>query len=253
MNRFGIGVPAGIRALALIVTCLAGCVSVTQTKLGEPAPTARRVQAQLDLARGYLENRDYARARRPLLRALDLDPDAVQAQVLAGVLDEGEREAELAERHYKRALEIDPANPQALNNFGAFLYRQGRHEAALAPLRRVVTDTGYRQRAQAFENLGLAELRLGRVDAAQLAFERARNLGGRQPRSSLELAEIAFTRRDYGAAERHYHDYLRHAGETERSLCLGLRLRNVPGATQRSAIHAAQLQRQYPQAIEACR
>ena len=253
MNGVGIDVPAGIWALALIVACLAGCASVTQAKLGEPAPTARRVQAQLDLARGYLENKDYARVRRPLLRALQLDPDAVQAHILAGVLYEGENEAELAERHYKRALQIDPVNPQALNNFGAFLYKQGRHEAALVPLRLAVQDTGYPRRAQAFENLGLAELRSGQVDAAQHAFKRALNLGGRQPRSSLELAEIAFIRQDYGAAERHYHDFLRNAGETERSLCLGMRLRNVPGATERSAAHAALLQRQYPQVIEACR
>ena len=252
MNRVGTGVPAGFQALALIIACLAGCVSVTQNRLGEPAPTARRVQAQLDLARGYLANSDYARVRGPLLRALELDPGAVEAHVLAGVLYERENETETAERHYRKALEIEPANAQALNNYGAFLYEQGRHEDALAPLRLAVQDAGYRQRAQAFENLGLAELRSGRVEAARQAFERALSLGPGQPRSRLELAEIAFAQRDYAAAEHHYRNYLNQTGETMRSLCLGLRLGGVPGATRQSNTHAAQLQSRYPEATEAC-
>ncbi len=239
--------------LGLVALCLGGCVGDASSRPGQPAPAAQRVAAQLDLARAYLERGDSARARQPLLRALQIDPGALEAHVLAGILYERENEVELAERHHRAALAINPDDPQALNNYGAFLYAQGRLEAALAPLRRAVRDTGYPARAQAFENLGLTELGLGRVAAAKLAFQRALDLGGERPRSSLELADIFLAQRDYGAAERHYHDYVAQAGETVRSLCLGLRLAAVEGATRRSAEHAARLYRRYPEAMESCR
>ena len=240
-------------ALALVAAGIVGCAGSGGDRLAAPAPAAERAEAQLDLARGYLENRDLARARPPLLRALELDPDSAEAHVLAGVLYEREQDAELAERHYKAALALAPANPQALNNYGAFLYGQGRLEAALKPLRRAARDVDYRRRAQAFENLGLTELGLGRIDAARQAFERALQLSERQPRSSLELAGILFAQSQYDAAERHYHDFLAQAGETARSLCLGLKLGGVQHATERSANHAALLRYRYPKALGECR
>ena len=252
-GRGSAGSTARLGCLAFIALWLGGCASDTVGGPDQPAPVAQRVEAQLDLARGYLESRDFTRARQPLLRALEIDPNAAPAHVLAGVLYEHENEVALAERHYRAALAIDPADPQALNNYGAFLYGQGRLDAALVPLRRAVRDTGYPARAQAFENLGLTELRLGQVAAAKLAFQRALDLGGGRPRSSLELADIFFAQKDYGAAERHYHDYLAQAEETVRSLCLGLKLADVRGATERSAGHAAKLHRRYPGAMESCR
>lgn len=232
---------------------LTGCVSGATDRLAAPAANEQRARAQLDLARGYLENDDPARARGPLLRALELDPVAVEAHVLAGVLYEREQESALAERHYLQALTLAPHDPQALNNYGAFLYGQGRLQAALSPLRRAAQDTAYRLRAQAFENLGLTELGLGRVDAARSAFERALDLNQHQPRSSLELAELLFVERDYIGAERRYHDFLVQAGETWRGICLGLRLAGIAGASERSAHHAALLRSRYPEAMQKCR
>ena len=240
-------------ALVLAAACLTGCASGTPDSPGVRAPVAERVQAQLDLARGYLERKDFTRAREPLQRALSLNPDEVEAHVLAGVLHEREQEVELAERHYQTALKIDPTDPQALNNYGAFLYGQGRLQAALDPLRRAVQDAGYRQRAQAYENLGFAELGLGRIGSARFAFERALELGGSQPRSSLELAAILYSQQNYGGAESRYHEFLEYAGDTTRSRCLGLKLGSVQGATQKSMHHAAWLQRKFPEAMQQCR
>ena len=170
----------GVGGLVIVLACFWGCAASGADGGVAHASTVTRAQAHLDLARGYLDAGNLARARGPLLRALELDPERVEAHVLAGVLYEREQEAELAERHFKIALELNPADPQALNNYGAFLYGQGRFQAALRPLCRAVRSTGYRLRAQAYENLGLTELALGRADAARLAFERALRLGGAQ-------------------------------------------------------------------------
>ena len=245
------GLHRGSPGLVLALACLTGCAAGGGP--AAPASTADAAAAHLELARGYLSGDDHVRARRPVLRALELDPQRVEAHVLAGVIYEREQDADLAERHFRAALALAPADSQALNNYGAFLYGQGRFREALRPLRRAAGNRGYRARAQAYENLGLAELALDRAGAARAAFQHALEFGGRQPRSALELARIHYARGDYAAAERYYHDFLAHAGETGRGLCLGLQLAGVQGATVRSVNHAQQLRDRFPGAIEACR
>lgn len=235
----------------VVLALLSGCVTETTGGLPEPAPVEKRVDAQLDLARGYLGNRDYTRARAPLKRALEIDPRSVEAHVLMAVLSEGENEPELAESHFKTALRYDPDDSQALNNYGRFLYAQGRYGEALEPLRKLVLDTDYRARAQAYENLGLAELKAGNRDRAEEAFSRALMHNFAQVRSSLELADLAYVSGDYDAAREYYEGFRLRAQQTPRSLCLGMKLSQAFNDSDGLASYALALQNLYPNSPEA--
>lgn len=237
--------------VGVMIVLLAGCVTESTGGLPGPAETEDRVRAQLDLARGYLENRDYGRARPPLMRALRIDPRAVEAHVLMAVLNEAENDSDLAEEHYRSALRIDPANSQALNNYGRYLYREKRYAEAAQHLRKLVRDADYRARSQAYENLGLAELRLGNDEPAQQAFTRALLLNGTQARSSLELADMAYDQGDYSVAQERYDDFRRVARQTPRSLCLGMKLGQSAGDSDQLASYALALQNLYPNSREA--
>ena len=237
--------------LVALLAWLAGCV--TETTGGGPAPltTEERVSAQLDLARGYLENRDYSRARAPLKRALEIDPRSVEALVLTAVLNQAEDDFDLAEQHYRSALRVDPDDPQALNNYGRFLYGQKRYAEAVEPLRKLVRNTNYRARSQAYENLGLAELRLGNLASAKEAFGRALLLNRTQARSSLELADLAYAQGDFAVAQEHYDGFRQNARQTPRSLCLGMKLGQSSGDTDQLASYAMALQNLFPNSKEA--
>lgn len=236
---------------AVMVVVLASCVTETSGGMPGPAETPDRVRAQLDLARGYLGNRDYGRARPPLMRALQIDPRAVEAHVLMAVLNEAEEDSDLAEAHYRSALRIEPANAQALNNYGGFLYREKRYAEAAKHLRRLVGDSTYRARSQAYENLGLAELQLGNEQAAKEAFMRALLLNQSQARSSLELAELAYASGDHAIAQERFDAYRRNARQTPRSLCLGMKLGQWAGDTDQLASYAMALQNLFPNSREA--
>ena len=238
--------------LALIILGLAGCVRETVGGLPAPVSAPARAQAQIDLARAYLQSRDWAGAQPPLLRALELDPRSVEARVLLGLAYEKQNEPQLAESQYREALALEPTHAQALNNYGAFLYGQGRLQEALAPLRKLVQRPDYRLRAQAYENLGLAELRLGHSHAAQQAFRRALQLGAAQPRSSLELAALLLAEGNYQAAERHYRNFAASADHTIRSLCLGVRLARAIGDAQGAERRAQRLAARFPEAVGRC-
>ncbi len=208
-------------SVVLLVVFLAGCVTESTGGLPPPAQDNVRLQAQLDLARGYLESRDWSRARPPLQRAMEIDARSAETHVLLAILNERADEPGIAESHLKRALKIDPDYPQALNNYGTFLYGQGRYDEALVPLRRLVGNPEYHMRAQAYENLGLTELKVGTEDAAKEAFSRALRLNFGQPRSSLELADIAYAEGNFDSARNYYEGFRSMSRQNPRSLCLG--------------------------------
>ena len=235
----------------LWVVLVGGCVTETTGNLPEPATLNERVQAQLDLARGYLENRDFTRARSPLNRALEIDPRSVEANVLMGVLSQAESDPELAEQHFKSALRLEPDNAQALNNYASFLYAQQRYSEAVERLRKLVRDPDYRARSQAYENLGLAELRLDNTDLARQAFQRSLLLNDRQARSSLELAVLDYEAGELAAAQEHYDRYRQTARQTPRSLCVGMKLGSAAGDADQLASYAMALQNLFPESREA--
>jgi type IV pilus assembly protein PilF len=141
----------------------------------------------------------------------------------------------------------------ALNNYGSFLYGQGRYEEALDQLRALVRDPSYRERARAYENLGAAELKVGNVDRAQAAFERALSFNVVLPHSSLELAQLAYQRGDHEAATQYYEMFRSRARQTPGSLCLGIRLARLAGDDNQVSSYQIALKNLYPDSPEASR
>ncbi len=231
---------------------LAGCVTES-TNTRQPAPKPVQLQARLDLARGYLEQREFTRALDPLERALEIDPRSAEAHTLMAVVYQAQGEPDLAEQHYRQALRYEPSNAMALNNYGTFLYAQGRFEDALDPLRSLVRDPNYRERAVAYQNLGLTELQVGNKDRAREAFERALSFNTVLPRSGLELAQLSYEAGDYQEAARYYDMFRERARQTPRSLCLGLRLARLSGDDNGRASYEIALKNLFPDSAEAKR
>jgi len=234
--------------VTLLFALLSGCVTTSTGPV--PASTKERVQTRLDLARGYMENGEFERARPALDRALKLDPKSVEANVLMGLLNESQYDFGLAEKHYRIALASEPRNPQALNNYASFLFSQKRYEESVQFLRLLVQDTEYRARSQAYESLGLAELKVGEVEQAEEAFNHALRLNYAQTRSSLELADLAFTQGEYAAATEFYDAFRTQARQTPRSLCLGMKLAHATGNSDQVASYALALNNLFPDAPE---
>lgn len=235
----------------LLAVCVSGCVTESTGGLPDPAPPESRVQAQLDLARGYLEQGNMDRARTSLNKALEIDSRSVEAYVLLGVLNAAERDWGVAEKHFKTALSINARDAMALNNYGSFLYSRGRYDEAVRYLRLLVQDTDYRARSQAYENLGLAELKVGDREAARASFGRALQLSFSQPRSNLELATLAYEDGRMTEAAGYYDAFRAQAPQTARSLCLGMKISQNQGDSDRMASYALALNNLFPDSPEA--
>lgn len=230
---------------------VAGCVTESTGGLPKPAPKAERAAAQLDVARGYVRAASWVNAKRALAQALEYNPRLPEAYVLYGVVYEAEEEYELAEENYRRALRINSSDSQAIFNFGTFLQRRGRWDDAIEQLHRVVKDTDYRARPEAFEALGLAELARGDKAAARAAFERALTLNTRLAPSVLELAWMSLEEKDLKGALDGYERYRIIGRPTARSLCLGMKIGAAVGNSDQVASSALALKNLFPKSHEA--
>ena len=145
--------------VALVLVCLlgAGCtVSGSRSATDNQEVVARAVE----LGIAYLRQGDTLRAKENMHKALDVDPRSPEAHASLALVFQQEQEWTLAESHFEKAIALDPKNSAARNNFGAFLFAQGRAEEAIAQLQVAVSDQFYVRRGQAFEQARVLDARL---------------------------------------------------------------------------------------------
>jgi tetratricopeptide (TPR) repeat protein len=103
------------------------------------------------------------------------------ALVAAGALDE-------AAAHFRRAIELDPADGVARNSLGALLYRMGQGAEAVRELREAVRAAPLY--ASAHHNLGVALAETGAVDEAVTALLEAVRIAPGRPDTRVSLGNV---------------------------------------------------------------
>lgn len=216
----------------------------------KPLESAR---SRVAIAAQYLQKGDQEQALRHLQRALEQDPKSAEAHTIMGVLMEREGDDLRAEEYYRKAISLRDDYSQAHNNYGVMLFRLGRYDESIRELGAATANLAYDRRESAFENLGLAWLAKGDTAQAQQAFEKALKLNARLPVAALELAHLAFERKDQPVANLYYQRHLKAlAGEPQsaRSLWLGIRLARQRQDRDVQAAYEMQLKRLYPRSPE---
>lgn len=213
-------------ALALVFLVAASCSSRA------PAPEApgaaeELLQLQMNLAVGYLRHGDHDRAREKLNRALEIAPDHAPAHAAYGLLFQAEGETELAEKFFRDAIHHNPADSQARNSYGAFLFSEKRYHDAVKQFEKASEDLFYVNRPVIFENLGKTYRKIGDLEGAEYAFTRTIQLDATRTDAILGLADIKFDRRNYTEARTLYGRYSRMAPSNAQSLWLCVRLSRI--------------------------
>ena len=125
----------------------------------------------LERGRAYLEEGKLNEAVAELSRAASLDPRLAQAHSLLAVAYDRKGLHDRAQDSYRRAMNADDDDPQALNNLGYSLYLAGNYRAAVDKLKRAARLAP--ADARVLNNLALAQTRLGKYDDAYRNFARA--------------------------------------------------------------------------------
>ncbi|MFZ6047804.1 type IV pilus biogenesis/stability protein PilW [Pseudomonas sp. CR3202] len=237
-----------LRAALLLLssTLLAACVSTGQVdpmKTDEGRDAAR--DAYIRLGIGYLKEGSTENAKVPLKQALDLDPSNADAHTALALVFQTEKEPDLADQHYRKALS-SRSDARILNNYGSFLYEQGRYKEAYERFQQATEDNLYPERSRVFENLGLTALKMKNPALAEQHFDKSLRLNRNQPRALLEMAQLSFDEKQYVPARDYYQRYSQIAPQSARSLLLGARLATIFEDRDQAASLGLQLKRLYP-------
>ncbi len=125
----------------------------------------------LERGRAFLEQGRLNEAVAELSRAASLDPKLSQAHGLLAVAYDRKGLHDLAEGSYRRAIDVNERDPQALNNLGYSLYLAGNYRAAVDRLKKAARLAP--NDARILNNLALAQVRVGKYDDAYRNFARA--------------------------------------------------------------------------------
>jgi tetratricopeptide (TPR) repeat protein len=138
-------------------------------------------------AHQHFDRQEWEQARSAALKALQLDPQFGDAEVLLGLLASLQARPQEAEQHLRRAIDMQPSNYQAYAYLASVYLQQKRLSEA---------ETGYHQvlklnpgNAAALYNLGLIALLRGQPERALPNFERVHRSNPADAPALLSLLE----------------------------------------------------------------
>lgn len=241
-----------VLALSMILVVV-GCTG-TGSK-SENAKKSQAFEAYSRLGFEYLQSGDTVGAKNSFQRAIAINGDYAEANNGLALAFQLEGDDALAEQYFRKATSMAPDSAMMHNNFGAFLFSQGRYDEACKELARATEDPFYNRRSQAFENLGRCYRLLQRNDAAKHAFQRALQVASNRPVSLVELSDLFLMEGNYGEAEKHFDRFLalvekRRVEHYSKSLWVGIRLARHNREATRAATFALILKNLYPNSTE---
>lgn len=232
---------------------LAGCTQVVVEDSARKLDPRAAARDRVAIAAKYIQQNEDDNALKYLQQALKSDPDSPEAHNLLAVVMERDGNITAADREYRKALRLRDKYSQAHNNYGSFLFRQGRYKAALKQYEAAAEDITYMFRAQAFEGVARSAWQLGDAARAEDALRRALDLDSSLPGATLLAAELNFKKQNYDVAHSLYRRYLQRTTsmpQTPQSLWLGIRLERRFGDKDALASYELALKRLYPASPE---
>ncbi len=248
------GMMRGAPLALLLALLLAGCVTTTNAPPSEDPPppdTARAAQINAQLGLGYLQRGQKQAAAEKLARALEQDPNSALVQHANALLMDVLGETEAAERHFRRALELNPKDSELRNNYGAFLCRQQRTEEGVEMLQQALANPLYATPEFAWTNLGLCHLQAGRLKEAEEALRQAVQINPRHAQAWLQLAEVQLQLGQPAQAQASLERYHTLAPQSPVSLLLGARIAGALGQQETQRQYELLLRGKFPNSSEA--
>lgn len=259
--RAALSVAAG--AALLLVSCTtttttktpSGEVVSTTTKRGEPPSNAvsnrARAKARTELAAGYFRTGQLKVALEEGRRAVQIDPTYADGYGLLGLIYAELDDRPAAEDNFRRALQLEPNNPDLNNNYGWFLCQTGRQDEAVGYFQRALRDPLYATPARANMNAGVCLARVKNYTGAEPYLRRAFELDAANATVKYELASLYLATNQVDRAAFYYGLLARSVDPSAELLWLGIKVARAQGDLRTETRLASELRSRFPSSREA--
>jgi type IV pilus assembly protein PilF len=230
--------PGKLLVCVVVAVMLAACTSSAERQR-EKETAARGAAAYTELGVEYFRLGDYEQARTKLEKALELDPDYPQAHGAIALLYEKVSETRLAEKHYKKALRLNPDNAREQNNYGQFLCFQNRYKQANEEFMKAAKSPFYASPQVPLTNAGLCAKRVPDAEQAEQYFRQALQVDPKFAPALLQMAIAKFEAGQFLSARAYLERFQQVAEHNPESLWLAVRTEYAlkdPAASDRYAI-----------------
>ncbi len=214
-------------------------------------PEARkRARIRLELASSYFENGQTTVALDEIKQSLVADPGFGAAFVLRGLVYMRLNDPALAEDSFRRALQINARDADALHNYGWLVCNQKRYRDAIQMFDSALSNPTYGGRAKTLMLKATCQLRMGDAAGAERTFALAYELDPANPYVGYNLANLEYQRGEYTRAQ----FVIRRINNSElanaETLWLGIKVERRLNHTEATEQLAQQLSRRYPKSRE---
>lgn len=261
----------GWSATALVVVAmlgaLGGCQSTTQIvrpggdapapaaerrNPADPAEAERRARTRMELAALYYSRGQNATALEELRQAQAARPDLPGIHSLRGLILAAMGEFGQADESFRRALQADARDGDAIHNYGWFLCQQRRFDEADAQFRSALALPQYPDAVRTLLAQGVCHARAGRWPDAELALSRSYELDPSNPVTAYNLAEVLLRRGELDRA-RFYVGRINALPDlvSAQSLWLAARIERRRGQLDAVSELGRRLRERFPQSPEA--
>ncbi len=233
-----------VTTVLLLGACTSNKSRFAEQEKGDPA----KVNTQLAIE--YMREGMYEASMEKFKKALKQNPNLQVAHTSLAILYERLGENKLAEKHYRKAYNLNRKDSLTLNNYGQFLCRDGRLKEADKMFATAVKDPLYRYPETVYTNAGIcAHMRPDPV-LADTYFRKALQANPKYPPALREMVKSSFAEEKY-LATRAYLTRLQDVTRlTPEYLWIGVRAENALGDQNAVSSYALVLKNQYPDSDE---
>ncbi|RST51206.1 type IV pilus biogenesis/stability protein PilW [Variovorax sp. DXTD-1] len=211
----------------------------------------RRARLRLELASGYFEHGQNTVALDEIKQALVADPNYADAYSLRGLVYMRLDDAGMAEDSFRRAIAINPRDPNVRHNYGWLLCQQNRYGDAAQQFSAALAVPSYTDRAKTLMNQGVCELRAGQRPEAERSLMQAYEIDAGNPVVGFNLASLLAQREEWSRAQFYIRRVNNSPSASAETLWLGIKIERRLNNREAVAQLGGQLQRRFPQSREA--
>ncbi|MDQ6627027.1 MAG: type IV pilus biogenesis/stability protein PilW [Pseudomonadota bacterium] len=250
-----------------LAAALLGCAATSTERSGVPSGSidakdrvtssdesdaTKRSRARMELATAYFGRNQMTTALDQVKLAIAANPQYGEAFDLRGLIYANLGDTALAEDSFKRALQINPRDADAMHNYGFFLCQQKRYPESTAFFNQALAVPQYPGVVRTLLAHGVCLAHAGQLAEASLSLSRAYELDPANPFTATNLAQVLYQRGEFERAR----FYIRRVNalpdvSNAQTLWLAARIENKLGNRQGTADFGTQLRNRFPDSREA--
>lgn len=236
---------SGLLVIAL-TSCSGGGTRQTREQGDSRARQASNTNVQL--AARYYSQGKVEFALEKAKRAVSLDPTNSMAHSITGVIYEVIGDSKAASQYYRKSVELDGNNPEALNNYGQYLCRNGESAKGIGFLERAVAQPFYKTPEVALISAGDCAESNNDLASAESFYRRALQIDDNYPDALYRLSILMLVNGEPLKA-RGFLQRLEASGQLEPELLqLGIRIEEALGNEKGASDYRERLRQVNPDA-----